>query len=282
MKNKSNSVLVDVAMAYATENEIELSESVIEEVRKAFTNMIKGIISDNECAMVLKKHGCCENAVNRIREILLIREDDNSEDFYTDASQDGEEGQRKRAKLWNADEDKRLLAAIHKHSLNDWISVSRFVGNGRNRSQCSQRWFRCLDPRIEKSKWTSSEDQKLRDLVKLYGDHSWAKVASKMGSRSDVQCRYRWFRFLSDTVTPKKASYDDYNEEETLKHFSQSIACEEEKLTSFAVKHPKKPAENVSEQKFEAQPAQPVKKDIFAVSEAELFSLYSDLFFFSF
>lgn len=93
---------------------------------------------------------------------------------------------------WDEEEDMRLIAGILKYGDHDFRSVAEFVGCGRNRSQCSQRWNRTLDPNIKKSGWTVEEDHQLLELVKIDGLQSWANIARKIGKRTDVQCRYRF------------------------------------------------------------------------------------------
>ena len=105
---------------------------------------------------------------------------------------------RKKARPWSEEEDIRLLAAINKFGLDAWGAVTAFVGSGRTRSQCSQRWVRGLDPRISKVVWTQAEDQKLLDLVKEYGDRSWTRIANTLGNRSDAQCRYRYGQLVKE------------------------------------------------------------------------------------
>lgn len=97
-----------------------------------------------------------------------------------------------KSKMWTDYEDQRLLAGINIYGVNKWIKISEFVGNGRTKAQCSQRWARCLDPHLYKGPWTNKEDENLLSLIKLYGNKSWKKVASQMGNRSDAQCRYRF------------------------------------------------------------------------------------------
>jgi hypothetical protein len=47
------------------------------------------------------------------------------------------------------------------------------------------------------SKWTTQEDNLLREIVEKHGPKSWKKVASLLGStRTDVQCLHRWNKVL--------------------------------------------------------------------------------------
>ena len=105
----------------------------------------------------------------------------------------------KKTRPWTEIEDTRLLAGIHKHGLEAWGSIAAFVGNSRTKAQCNQRWSRGLDPRLVKMHWTQQEDQKLLWCVDTYGTKCWTKVATEMGSRSDVQCRYRYKQITEET-----------------------------------------------------------------------------------
>jgi hypothetical protein len=98
----------------------------------------------------------------------------------------------KRCRLWNPDDDARLLAALLRYGVGDWKRIAEFVGSGKTGSQCSQRWSRALNPSLSKEQWTEEEDGDLWDGVMTHGQHSWAKVAKRVQSRSDVQCRYRF------------------------------------------------------------------------------------------
>lgn len=111
---------------------------------------------------------------------------------------------RRRARPWTTEEDYRLLAAIYKHGLDNWGEVVKIVGNGRTRPQCSQRWYRGIDPKINKAQWTFEEDQKLFKLVDELGTKVWSKIAHHMGSRSDVQCRYRYFQINKSKSQTRK------------------------------------------------------------------------------
>lgn len=99
---------------------------------------------------------------------------------------------RQKARNWTTYEDHRLLAGILRFGLDNWPAIAEFVGNGRNRSQCSQRWNRGLNPTIYKGPWTKQEESELIRLVKEYGEKSWKRIATFLGNRSDVQCRYHY------------------------------------------------------------------------------------------
>jgi hypothetical protein len=99
---------------------------------------------------------------------------------------------RRKARSWTLHEDQRLLCGIYKLGIKNWTAISEFVGSGRSRSQCSQRWYRGLDPTISKLPWSLGEEQRLVGLVRQLGDRSWTRIASQMGNRSDVQCSYKY------------------------------------------------------------------------------------------
>ncbi|OHT16107.1 hypothetical protein TRFO_13427 [Tritrichomonas foetus] len=99
---------------------------------------------------------------------------------------------RRKTRQWTPEEDERLRAATAILGTTKWQIIAQFVGNGRNQSQCSQRWQRVLDPKLKKTHWTEDEDAKLEQLIKEHGTQRWMKIASIFGDRSDVQCRYRY------------------------------------------------------------------------------------------
>lgn len=99
---------------------------------------------------------------------------------------------RTKTQTWNQFEDSRLKVAVETMGTEDWNAIAAYVGNGRTKNQCSQRWNRCLNPTISKSKWSPQEDEKLINLVDIYGTKAWKKIALILGNRSDVQCRYHY------------------------------------------------------------------------------------------
>jgi hypothetical protein len=101
-------------------------------------------------------------------------------------------GEHARMRTWSNPEDVRLLAGILRFGTDDWSRVAAFVGSGRTKSQCHQRWTRGLDPRIAKENWTPQQDEVLLMLVALYGQKCWTRISKGLGNRCDVQCRYRY------------------------------------------------------------------------------------------
>jgi hypothetical protein len=99
---------------------------------------------------------------------------------------------RHKTRPWSSYEDQRLLAGIYRYGIENWTVISKFVGNARTRSQCSQRWYRGLDPTISKVPWSKEEEDRLVTLIAQFGDRSWTAIASRIGNRSDVQCRYKY------------------------------------------------------------------------------------------
>jgi hypothetical protein len=104
---------------------------------------------------------------------------------------------------WTPYEDQRLFAAVHRFGLHDWHAAAAFVGNGRSKSQCSQRWARGLDPRIDKAAWSGREDSHLLELIAKHGEGNWSVISREIGTRSDVQCRYRYTQLRKQRTFPE-------------------------------------------------------------------------------
>ena len=113
-------------------------------------------------------------------------------------------GTVKKMKSWTPAEDELLIAAIYKYGIGHWSEIALRVGNGRTRNQCSQRWFRALNPCLIKTEWQESEDQSLMRLVKIHGKHAWTMIANEIPGRSDVLCRYRYIQLTNAKRKLKK------------------------------------------------------------------------------
>jgi hypothetical protein len=103
---------------------------------------------------------------------------------------------------WSHGEDIRLLSGIYQYGVRSWSTISRFVGNGRTRTQCAQRWSRSLNPRIQKETWSHEEESALVGYVAKFGEKSWSRIAALLGTRSDVQCRYHYNQIVKNGNWP--------------------------------------------------------------------------------
>ena len=135
--------------------------------------------------------------LEQLREIMEISPEpipECKEILYENAT----ESKREKSRPWSQYEDQRLVAGIMRYGLENWTSISRFVGNSRTRAQCSQRWARGLDPKISKAQWTQQEENALIQLIQIHGNKAWTIISVHMRNRSDVQCRYKYKQLLKE------------------------------------------------------------------------------------
>ena len=217
--------IIDFLISQAEDTQPDISQSKIKELQTFFTSFFSNRISFD---FLLKKSIeliNTESPINILRDIMNISvekqllKSENSEDCYPDSPNQSNSTIRRKARPWNQDEDKRLLAGILHFGTDNWSSVSALVGFNRSRAQCSQRWFRGLDPRISKKRWTPEDNEKLLELVNEFGETAWAKIASSMGNRSDVQCRYHFQQL-------KKNNQKTSNSTEIRTQVSQKLPLE--------------------------------------------------------
>jgi hypothetical protein len=145
------------------------------------------------------------SVIDRLQDILSVPEEP-LPDVAPPSPAISSVGGRQKSRAWTNEEDLRLLAGIRRFgpaSSSNWSSVASFVGSGRTRSQCSQRWIRVLDPRISRDVWRPEEERRVMALVALYGEKAWMKIASEMGNRSDVQCRYHYIQAKRSRGLPR-------------------------------------------------------------------------------
>lgn len=116
------------------------------------------------------------------------------------SSQEKTRAPRKPGHQWSKEEDAKLCKAVEHYGTEDWNFIAQVVGGGRTRQQCHQRWFRGLDPSISRERWTLDEEALLMKLVKENGLKAWTKIAKKMGTRNDVQCRYHYKQILKRNI----------------------------------------------------------------------------------
>ncbi|XP_069570917.1 v-myb avian myeloblastosis viral oncogene homolog-like 2b [Brachyistius frenatus] len=134
------------------------------------------------------------------------RGEDGEEAVHQDTDSDVAE-QRDGGKVkvkWTQEEDDKLKALVQKQGPNDWKNIATHIPN-HTEHQCQHRWFKVLDPELVKGPWTKEEDEKVIELVNLYGNKQWAMVAKHLKGRLGKQCRERWHNHLNPNV--KKSSW---------------------------------------------------------------------------
>ena len=192
-------ILRDLGVSYVDGFVTNLTKEVTDRVRKAFDDYLHERISYEACRRLLLETVGRDDSLARIQDILNLP--DEPIPYHEDRdAEDSSLTFRKKTRTWTPAEDQRLLGGVVRFGLDNWQTVAKWLGSGRNRAQCSQRWTRGLDPRISKKSWTPEEDAQLEELVKIHGDKSWTKIAGILGNRSDVQCRYHYKQLMSGYV----------------------------------------------------------------------------------
>lgn len=81
-----------------------------------------------------------------------------------------------------------------------------------------------------KSKFTTEEDAKLKQLVNQFGINNWNQISSNMAHRNPRQCKERWFNYLSPMICKSPWSSD---EDELLERKVKEIGPKWVKIAKF-------------------------------------------------
>jgi hypothetical protein len=150
---------------------------------------IEGNLTESDLRTLAAEHHRTANFVGQITEIISAADEPIPDSGGSGGSPRKDSIERRKARPWSTDEDNRSLLGIRKFGLGAaWSPIAEFVGSGRTRSQCSQRWIRGLDPWNLRIPWTAQEDQDLRRLVAIHGPTALVEIASAKGNRSAMQC----------------------------------------------------------------------------------------------
>jgi hypothetical protein len=183
------SALVEVGLQYAREHSPDMSVMEEEALKKLFLIYFGGKEPLEKMQNIFISIIGSAEPIEKIHKIL-------QELVMKPPQMNPSLSNKKTIRSWNKDEDRRLLAGIHQYGLKNWTKVSEFVGNGRCRGQCSQRWSRGLSPDINKCMWSKGEEATLLKLVEKYGIGAWTKISREMKYRTDAQCRFHYKHFL--------------------------------------------------------------------------------------
>lgn len=97
-------------------------------------------------------------------------------------------------RLWNAEEDMKIMECIDKYGTNNWQMISKHIP-GRTGKQCRERFVNNLSPDLKQGKWTKEEDRILLENYKLIGN-KWSSIAAMIPGRSANGTKNR-FKSLS-------------------------------------------------------------------------------------
>ncbi|WOL15332.1 snRNA-activating protein complex subunit 4-like isoform X1 [Canna indica] len=115
-------------------------------------------------------------------------------------------------KDWTEEEDAKLCAAVENYGKKNWQMVASCL-EGRTGTQCSNRWYKTLNPERKKvGRWSVDEDKRLKVAVMLFGGKNWDKIACFTPGRTQVQCRERWLNCLDPAL-----NLEPWTEEEDAK-----------------------------------------------------------------
>jgi hypothetical protein len=129
---------------------------------------------------------------------------------------------------WSPDEDNKLKDAVQmQHGGKDWDAIAALVPD-RTKKQCATRWDSIttndrIDPEAGRYRrfdpWTTDEDDKLKDSVKMHCGKDWAAIASQVPGRILKQCKSRWHDVLKegDCATGRSGSWT-IDEDKKLRH----------------------------------------------------------------
>lgn len=287
--SQTNSPLIDVANSYLSECCSSIEQSQKDVAFDALKSYINGLLTYEAAAQRIKNAIQTTSPIDKIRTILTVDENPlppqentsiNGIDPLSSTYGINSMSAKRKLNPWDPLEDARLLAAIHRYGVENWIAVAKFVGNSRTRAQCSQRWNRGLDPHLKKCRWTAEEEEKLQELVNLHGLKAWTQISQKLGNRSDVQCRYHYNQMMK-SKTLKTASMPIANAFSSSEYIPITPPSAEKSPISTDTPKPlleMKEKANALTDEFQKEWGYDVNPDIFSSFSENIFDFEENMF----
>ncbi|EAY08085.1 Myb-like DNA-binding domain containing protein [Trichomonas vaginalis G3] len=182
---------LDIAQSIIYENNRTVTKEMLDTTAEMVMKLVNKEIKFEEIKAPSIPIRCFMDACKKVSDVLNTENEPIPPQIGDEVPHYGE---RKKTHQWTKNEDNRLLMGVYKFGLSNWAAVSEYVGSGRTKCQCNQRWVRALDPKISKADWTEEEEEKLLQSIKQFGNHAWTKISSALGNRTDFQCRYRYIQ----------------------------------------------------------------------------------------
>ncbi|XP_020571899.1 transcription factor MYB6-like [Phalaenopsis equestris] len=92
---------------------------------------------------------------------------------------------------WTLEEDRRLIAYIHKNGYGNWRALPKQAGLLRCGKSCRLRWINYLRPDIKRGNFTKEEEDTIINLHELLGN-KWSKIAACLPGRTDNEIKNVW------------------------------------------------------------------------------------------
>ena len=197
MKYLGQNEIIEYGLNIARSSDVQITQQDSQKLAATILQFMNGQVTLDQASEIFKEIVGTSRPIEAISDIIEESQDPNPLFTYV--------FDKKTPRHWSAHEDTRLLAGVYIYGVNDWKSISNFVGANRGRAQCLQRWTRTLKPSITKDVWTPEEDAKLCQIIAQSDKLSWTKVAHIMGNRSDVQCRYHFSQLVKNNLVEFKS-----------------------------------------------------------------------------
>eukprot|EP01113_Clastostelium_recurvatum_P041613 TRINITY_DN6638_c0_g1_i3.p1 TRINITY_DN6638_c0_g1~~TRINITY_DN6638_c0_g1_i3.p1 ORF type:complete len:701 (-),score=167.80 TRINITY_DN6638_c0_g1_i3:63-2165(-) len=128
-------------------------------------------------------------------------------------------GLRSPPNKWTKEESQKLIKLVHQHGERQWKKIAENLGGGKTGAQCAQHWKRVLSPEIRKGSWDDQEEELLFVLVRKHGQ-SWKNIATEIKTRTDIQCRYQYFK----SCMSREVAWSPQEDDVLLKKLQQMVA----------------------------------------------------------
>lgn len=112
----------------------------------------------------------------------------------------------KNPNAWTKSEDNILFLLISEDSRKSWKTVAQVLKN-KTPIQCYYR-YNSKNPYIKKGRWTSIEDEKILNLIKIHGKN-WADIAKEFSTRTGKQIRDRYLNKLDTKINHNKFTHKE-------------------------------------------------------------------------
>ena len=91
---------------------------------------------------------------------------------------------------FTTEEDSKIGKLVATYGLDNWATIADLIPN-RSARQIKERWFNYLCPLVNRSDWTSEEEEKLLRLIEEHGK-KWRTIAKFFNGRTDVNLKNRY------------------------------------------------------------------------------------------